>query len=100
MSISDRTSCARHNPRALSKGTVLAGSGSITSVTIFTAVSTEIIFYRVPFWTQINADFVAMVRQTHHERHCILSLSKDQSNDCQDFKNSEGAGGTGPFKWL
>ena len=22
-----------------------------------------------------------MVRQAHHERHCILSLSKDQSND-------------------
>ncbi len=34
--------------------------------------------------TQMNADFVVMVRQTHHERHCILSLSKDQSNDYQD----------------
>jgi len=22
-------------------------------------------------------DFVVMVRQAHHERHCILSLSKD-----------------------
>ena len=27
----------------------------------------------------MNADFVVMVGQTHHERHCILSLSKDQS---------------------
>ena len=43
------------------------------------------------FWTRMNADFVVMVRQAHHgrrqahhERHCILSLSKDQSNDYQD----------------
>jgi len=40
----------------------------------------------------MNTDFVVMVRQahhgrrqTHHERHCILSLSKDQPNDCQDI---------------
>jgi len=26
-------------------------------------------------------DFVVMVRQAHHERHSILSLSKGQSND-------------------
>ena len=28
-----------------------------------------------------RGDFVVMVRQAHHERHYILSLSKDQSND-------------------
>jgi len=37
----------------------------------------------------MNTDFVVMVRQTHHERHCILSLSKDQSNDCQDINYNE-----------
>ena len=35
----------------------------------------------------MNTDFVVMVRQAHHERHCILSLSKDQSNDYKDYKN-------------
>ena len=27
----------------------------------------------------MNADFVVMVRQTHHERHCILSLRRELS---------------------
>jgi len=36
------------------------------------------------FWTRMNADFVVMVRQAHHGRHCILSLAKDQSNDYWD----------------
>ena len=30
-------------------------------------------------WTQMNTDFVVMVRQTHHERHCILSLWRELS---------------------
>ncbi len=28
---------------------------------------------------QINADFVVMVRQSHHEQHCILSLRRELS---------------------
>src|SRR5574342_29695 len=35
-----------------------------------------------------RGDFVVMVRQAHHERHCILSLSKDQSNDKGVCKNA------------
>ena len=27
----------------------------------------------------MNTDFVVMVRQTHHERHCILSLRRELS---------------------
>ena len=28
---------------------------------------------------RINTDFVVMVRRTHHERHCILSLRRELS---------------------
>ena len=80
-------------PRAVALGYLLSALWALEE--IFLCLNLCNGFYPHPlsiyslFWTRMNIDFVVMVRQTHHERHCILSLSKDQSNDCQDINYNE-----------
>src|SRR3989304_8654981 len=70
-------------PRAVALGYLLSALWALEE--IFLCLNLCNGFYPHPlsiyslFWTRMNIDFVVMVRQTHHERHCILSLRRELS---------------------